>query len=71
MGIMDDFNHHQKLMKIMRQQKRHRFRDAFSISQRASASMYPRWELNPHSHCCERDFKSRVSTNSTTRVSLI
>lgn len=30
--------------------------------------MYPGTELNRHSHCCERDFKSRVSTNSTTRV---
>jgi hypothetical protein len=30
---------------------------------------YPGWELNPHEHCCPQDFKSCVSTSSTTRVS--
>ncbi|MCW3115003.1 MAG: hypothetical protein JWR18_3399 [Segetibacter sp.] len=30
--------------------------------------MYPGWELNPHSRCGEQDFKSCVSTSSTTRV---
>ena len=29
---------------------------------------YPGWELNPHSRCGEQDFKSCVSTSSTTRV---
>ena len=29
---------------------------------------YPGWELNPHGHCCPQDFKSCVSTSSTTRV---
>ncbi len=32
---------------------------------------YSGWELNPHSHCCEQDFKSCVSTSSTTRVTLL
>ena len=30
--------------------------------------LYPGTELNRHSHCCEQDFKSCVSTSSTTRV---
>ena len=30
--------------------------------------MYPGRELNPYSHCWPLDFKSSVSTNSTTRV---
>ena len=29
---------------------------------------YHRWESNPHEHYCSRDFKSLVSTNSTTVV---
>ena len=29
----------------------------------------PRRDLNPHLHCCKQDFKSCVSTNSTTRGS--
>jgi hypothetical protein len=29
---------------------------------------YPGRELNPHEHCCPQDFKSCVSTSSTTRV---
>jgi hypothetical protein len=29
---------------------------------------YPGWESNPHLHCCKQDFKSCVSTSSTTRV---
>ena len=32
-------------------------------------TLYPGTELNRHSHYCEQDFKSCVSTNSTTRVS--
>ena len=31
---------------------------------------YPGTELNRHSHYCEKDFKSFVSTNSTTRVNI-
>ena len=34
----------------------------------AAFFLYSGWELNPHSHCCEQDFKSCVSTSSTTRV---
>ena len=30
--------------------------------------LYPGWELNPHDHCWSQDFKSCVSTSSTTRV---
>ena len=33
-----------------------------------SFKAYPGWELNPHSRCGEQDFKSCVSTSSTTRV---
>ena len=35
---------------------------------RQTGAWYSGWELNPHSHCCEQDFKSCVSTSSTTRV---
>ena len=34
-------------------------------------NQYPGWELNPHSRCGEQDFKSCVSTSSTTRVNRI
>ena len=34
-----------------------------------SLFLYSGWELNPHLHYCKQDFKSCVSTNSTTRVS--
>ena len=30
--------------------------------------LYPGRDLNPHGHYCPRDFKSRVSTNSTTKA---
>ena len=30
--------------------------------------MYSRWDSNPHGHYCPLDFKSSVSTNSTTRA---
>jgi hypothetical protein len=33
-------------------------------------ALYPGTELNRHSHYCEQDFKSCVSTSSTTRVTL-
>src|SRR5882757_4763671 len=32
---------------------------------------YPGTELNRHSHYCEQDFKSCVSTSSTTRVNTL
>ena len=32
------------------------------------AFMYSRRDLNPHEHYCSLDFKSNVSTNSTTRA---
>lgn len=30
--------------------------------------MYLWWDSNPHEHCCSQDFKSCVSTNSTTEA---
>ena len=30
--------------------------------------LYSRWDLNPYGHYCPLDFKSSVSTNSTTRA---
>jgi hypothetical protein len=33
-----------------------------------SIASCPRRELNPHPHCCRQDFKSCVSTSSTTRA---
>ena len=35
------------------------------------AFVCPRRDLNPHGHCCPQDFKSCVSTNSTTRADRI
>ena len=35
-----------------------------------SGPMCPRRELNPHSRCGEQDFKSCVSTSSTTKASV-
>ena len=39
--------------------------------QLALLRLYPGWELNPHSRCGEQDFKSCVSTSSTTRVNIL
>ena len=36
--------------------------------QKNGLKLYSGTELNRHSHYCEQDFKSCVSTNSTTRV---
>lgn len=33
-------------------------------------AVYPERESNPHGHRCPRDFKSRVSTYSTTKAAV-
>lgn len=38
---------------------------------RSAAEVYSRRDLNPHGHCWPLDFKSNVSTNSTTRATAL
>ncbi len=43
-------------------------RNTFTVLRFSPNIECPRRDLNPHLHCCKQDFKSCVSTNSTTRA---
>jgi hypothetical protein len=43
-------------------------RQAVPTGRAAPELLYPGRELNPYKHYCSQDFKSCVSTNSTTRA---
>jgi hypothetical protein len=42
----------------------------FAIALILTLFLYPGRDLNPHEHFCSQDFKSCVSTNSTTRADM-